>query len=151
MWHPHPWRTFRGFTAWTLRWAELPDGILGLTHHASKTVWLANGMTQAERRCTIAHETEHILNGPAPAGLARKEERQAREAAARKLLPSVHAIADALVWAQGDLVEAAEELWVDVGTLRDRLEFMRHPAERAYVASRCADHGLAVTAGDHLL
>lgn len=143
MWHPHPWRTFRGLTAWTLRWADLPEGMLGLTHHPSKTVWLTNGMTQEERRCTIAHETEHILNGgPMPPLLVAKEERQAREAAARKLLPSVRAIGDALAWAQGNIPEAAEELWVDERTLRDRLEFMRHPAERAYLQGRLSVESL---------
>ncbi len=94
-------------------------------------------MTQEERRCTIAHEIEHILNGgPMPPLLVAKEERQAREATARKMLPSIHAIGDALAWAQGDIAEAAEELWVDEQTLKDRLEFMRHPAERAYLQSR---------------
>ena len=63
--HPHhPWRRFGELTDWSLRWAELPPGVMGRTCHQTKTVTLALGMSQAERRCTIAHETEHIERGP---------------------------------------------------------------------------------------
>ena len=51
---------------WSLRWAELPQGVMGLTCHWTRTVTLALGISQAERRCTIAHETEHIVRGPVP-------------------------------------------------------------------------------------
>lgn len=133
---PHPWRRFRALADWTLRWVDLPDGLLGFTHHQSKTVVMATGLNQAERRCTIAHEVEHILAGPAAPGLVERDELRAKKNAAHHLLPDIRAIADALAWAQGDIEEAADELWVDVETLRTRLQFLTHPAERAYLRRR---------------
>lgn len=116
----HPWRAFRHLVDWTLHWAHLPDGVLGLTDFRARTVTLAYGLTQAERRCTIAHETEHIRRGPvACSSLVAREERIVDEAAARKLI-TLEALADAMVWAYDDH-EAADELWVDVATVRARL------------------------------
>lgn len=139
MQHPHPWRRFRALVDWTLLWVDLPDGMLGFTHHPTKTVVLALGMNQAERRCTIAHETEHILAGPPAPGLEGRDELRARRNAAQALLPDIRAIGDAMAWSQGCLHQAADELWVDVDTLRDRLRFLSHPAERAYLRRRLAD------------
>jgi hypothetical protein len=133
----HPWRAFRALADWTLEWAPLPEGILGLTDFGAMTVTLAHGMTQTERRCTIAHETEHILRGPAPAGHLAREERVVDHNAARKLLPDVRVIGEALAWAHS-LSEAAEELWVDETTLGARLDGL-HPAERHYLHRRLAD------------
>lgn len=57
--------------------------------------------------------------------------------AARLLLPDVLTIADALAWAH-TIEEAAEELWVDVDTLRARLRCL-HPVERGYLTRALAD------------
>jgi hypothetical protein len=132
----HPWRALRDLDDWTLVVTDLPDGYWGLTLHGSHTVLITRGLTQAERRCTIAHEIEHIVGGPAPPGRESQDELRARRNAAHKLLPDVRQLADALLWAQGDLVVAAQELWVDVGTLQDRLRLMTHPAERAFLRHR---------------
>lgn len=130
----HPWRRFRELVDWTLVWAHLPEGLLGITDHAAKTVTLAHGMTQVERRCTIAHETEHIRRGPVPAFYWPREERAVDQVVARLLIPDVRRLAEALAWAH-HLSEAAEELWVDEATLRARLEGL-HPSERAFLARR---------------
>lgn len=139
----HPWRRFRELVDWTLHWVDLPEGLLGLTVWESKTVFLTTGMLQVERRCTIAHETAHIEAGPPAPGLRERQELQVRRTTCRRLLPNVHAIADALVWSRGDVHQAADELWVDVATLQDRLEFMTHPAEREILRRRLADADLA--------
>lgn len=130
----HPWRAFRDLTHIRLRWAKLPSGLYGYTDHEAGVVVLAEGLTQAERRCTIAHERQHILRGPvAPAWRAREEERVDREVA-RLLLPDIRVVGDALAWSR-DPVVAADELWVDPDTLRARLRFL-HPSERHYLMRR---------------
>lgn len=132
----HPWRAFRNLVDWTLVIAHLPDGLLGLTDYAGRTVTIAHGLTQAERRCTIAHEVEHITRGPVPEWCREREERQVDANAARRLI-GIRDLGEALAWAH-DEHQAADELWVDVSTLRVRLRHL-HPAERYYLQRRL-DH-----------
>lgn len=132
----HPWQAFRALTHIRLRWAALPEGMLGYTDHERREVVLAVGLTQAERRCTIAHETQHVLRGPVPTYLLRREEHAVDREAARLLLPDIKAVGDALAWALS-VEEAAEELWVDVETLQCRLRTL-HPVERGYLHRRLA-------------
>ncbi len=123
----HPWRRFREeLSEWTLLWAALPEGILGVTNFRARTVTLTHGMTQAERRCTIAHESEHMAG--------ERREVVADRNAARLLLPDIRAIGEALAWSHSTH-EAAEELWVDEATLRARLDAL-HPSERHYLRRR---------------
>ncbi|MEQ7847767.1 hypothetical protein [Nocardioides kribbensis] len=125
----HPWRAFRELSDWTLHWTdELPPLQLGLTHFPTKTVWLAEGMTQAQRRCTIAHETQHILRGPIPGDDWTREERTIDRLVGRLLLPRVGTIGHVLGWAV-DFDEAASDLWVDLDTLMCRLRGLA-PMER---------------------
>jgi hypothetical protein len=131
----HPWRRFGELTEWTLRWADLPPGVMGTTCHRTRTVTLALGMSQAERRCTIAHETEHIVRGLVPAHEAEREELLVDERVARLLVPSLPELVDALAWAGGHLENAADALWVDDYLLEVRLRSLTVP-ERAYAARR---------------
>lgn len=133
----HPWRAFRELVDWTLHWAHLPEGLLGLIDFGAQTVTLDSRLTQAERRCTIAHETEHIRRGPVPAHLRAREERTVDRNVARRMLPDIKAVGEALAWAH-QLEEAADELWVDEATLRARLEHL-HPAEQHYLRRRLED------------
>jgi hypothetical protein len=134
----HPWRRFGELTDWSLRWAELPPGVMGLTCHRTRTVTLALGMSQAERRCTIAHETQHIVRGPVPAGVAHVEERAIDRLVATLLVPDTLQVADALARAGGQLEAAADELWVDDYLLEVRLGSLTD-AQRALVARRVSD------------
>jgi hypothetical protein len=131
----HPWRRFGELTDWSLRWADLAPGVMGLTCHRTRTVTLALGMSQAERRCTIAHETEHILRGPVPAHAVSGEELAIDRRVATLLLPGLGEVADALVRALGHLETAADDLWVDDYLLRARLGCLSG-TERAYVDAR---------------
>src|SRR6188472_1323414 len=134
--HPHhPWRRFSELTDWSLRWAELPPGVMGRTCHRTRTVTLALGMSQAERRCTIAHETEHIERGPVPAQQASREELAIERRVARLLIPSVPELVDAMCWAAGHLETAADALWVDDYLLPVRLSSLSD-RERNYVERR---------------
>jgi hypothetical protein len=134
----HPWRRFAELTDWVLRWSELPMGVMGFTCHRTRTVTLAMGMSQAERRCTIAHETEHIVRGPVAAHEATQEERAIDRRVATLLIPSLHEVALAMILARGRVDVAADELWVDDYLLQVRLA-MLSAGERAYVARRLAD------------
>jgi hypothetical protein len=134
----HPWRRFGELADWSLRWAELPEGVMGLTCHRTRTVTLAVGMSQAERRCTIAHETQHILRGPVRPHEARREELEIDRRVAGLLIPSVHEVVDAMASARGQLEVAADGLWVDDYVLQVRLSTLGE-RERAYVERRLSD------------
>lgn len=132
----HPWRAFRALTDWTLRWEELPAGVLGLTDFDDHTVTLTLGMDQAQRRCTIAHETEHIIRGYTIC--EEREEFIIDRSVSRLLLPSIKVVADAMVYHQGDTFHAAEDLWVDEDILRMRMR-TPHPSEMFYMRRRFSE------------
>lgn len=132
----HPWRAFRKLTQWRLRFGRLPKGVWAVTHFPSMTVTVDDRLLQVERRSAIAHELTHIERGPVPVEpiMAAREELAVEKATAIKLIP-IHDLGEALAWAGGDLHQAADELWVDVQTLRVRLEHL-HPCERHYLRRR---------------
>lgn len=121
----------------TLRWSTLPDGLLGYTDFDLSEVVLSPRLDQAQRRCTIAHETQHILRGPVPEHMQFREEVVADRLAARLLMPDIKIVGEALAWAMSN-AEAADELWVDEAMLRVRLNSL-HPAERGYLKVRLAE------------
>src|SRR5690625_7195002 len=115
MWHP--WRRLRALTHVTLHWQPL-QGLLGATN-GSNLIVMDPRQSQAQRRCTIAHELAHIELGHT-GGCTGAEEAQARRLAARWLI-DMDRLLDALAWSE-ELEEVAEELWVDLATLYARLE-----------------------------
>lgn len=130
----HPWRELRALTGWTLHWARLPIEIIGLTDFPVRAVTLDRNLSQAERRCTIAQEVEHIRRGPVPSEpvlAAREGPRWTRRSRARRLI-DLHRLGEALAWA-GTIEEG--EMWVDVDTLRVRLDHL-HPCEVHFLRRR---------------
>lgn len=134
---PHPWREFAKWPNVRIFWRDLGIGVHGKTD--GKDVWIHNELLQVERRCAAAHEAEHLRRGhtrcvPGP------EEDRVRFAAAKWLVPSPHVVADAMVWAGGDLAAAADHLQLDVPTLQYRLtkRFM-HPAEWSIIDRKMRD------------
>lgn len=120
----HPWRAFGLLDEWKLKWVDdLPDGRWGLTLHAEKVVLIADHLDEAERRCTIAHETQHALRGPVASGrhAYMREELLVNRRVGRLLLPDVENIGHALAWHHADHERTAWELWVDDETLEVRL------------------------------
>lgn len=114
----HPWHYLRDVHPEVTVWhtTELPTSILGITD--GHNIWLQERMTQAERRCTLMHELIHIERGHQgcqPPAIEAKVE----DEVARYLIP-ISALCKVLPWARNE-DEAAEELWVDVATLRARL------------------------------
>jgi hypothetical protein len=103
-------------------------------------IWMDPRQLQVERRCTLAHELEHIHRGHRGCQDSRMEA-SVRHAAAVYLAPDPDAVADALVLSQGDLWQAADMLWLDHGTMLARLDLRHmHPADKAIIAARvCAE------------
>lgn len=129
---PHPWRRLRELAHVTLLWHD--GGPMGRTNFRTQTISLRRGLNWAERRCTVQHELLHIERGPVPMTLAGREEERVRRETARRMLPCVKRIGEALAWAY-DEHEAADELCVDVHVLRYRMRHL-HPAERGYLRRR---------------
>lgn len=130
----HPWRHLRELTHVTLHWRErLPNGDFGCTHFRSQIIEMARCQTQAERRCTIAHELVHLERGPVASCHVDAEERAVEREAARRLI-EIRELGEALAWST-DMATVAEELWVDEPMLQARLDSL-HPAERAYLRQR---------------
>lgn len=135
----HPWRHLSRLTHIKVRWSrddtEL-DGALGWFYVDTDEIVLDARQTQAERRSTLTHELVHAERRDGPCGsvvLDARQERTVSQVAARRLIP-LRALGEALRWSR-DPDEVAEELWVDVDTLRVRMAHL-HPAERAYLKRR---------------
>lgn len=129
----HPWRRLRDLPHVTLDWHD--GGLAGLATHSTQTASIRIGQSQVERRVAICHEVVHLERGAAPVGHVARDEAETRQEVARRLI-DLHALGEALAWARpGDHDEAADELWVTVDVLRDRLAHL-HPSERAYLKRR---------------
>lgn len=118
-----------------MRWADLPPDQLGCADFESQTITLAKGLTQAERRSTCWHEVQHLLRGPVPPHLEAREERVVEDRTARDLIP-FSALVQAMLWSRDDW-EIADELTVDVGLVRARLEGLS--AEESDALERALD------------
>lgn len=131
----HPWHLLRAAEHVLLVWHD--GGPMGLAFHATDTISLRRGMTWAQRRCTLLHELLHLERGPVGPGWAAQEEESVRRETARRLLPDIKVVAEAIAWASCE-EECADELMVDVPVLRYRLKHL-HPAERGYLNRRLSD------------
>jgi hypothetical protein len=118
---------------------RLPDRVMGL--QLGRRIWLARGLTQAERRCTLTHEPVHRERGPVPhdPAAAAREERQVDEIAARRLI-TTEALVDGLRWTR-QLDDLAEHLWVDRPTLNVRMTTL-DPLEVAELEHHLEDQWL---------
>lgn len=112
----HPWRELRRLHFVRLHW-QVMQGTLGETNGID-LVWMHPHQGQAQRRSTMAHELAHI-ELEHTSGCNGLDESAATLLAARWLIP-LPALIDALRWSRS-VDEAAEELWVDVTTVRVRL------------------------------
>ncbi|MEW1933074.1 transposase [Rhodococcus sp. NPDC079359] len=131
--HFHPWRHLRdhhphvhviypnGGTGCLGRWTD--DGIE-----------INRRSSQRERRCTLTHELVHIERGPLPDDprMALREEQTVDRISAERLI-EIDSLVDVLAWNRYRVDdEAAEELWVDMRTLRIRVDNLTDD-ERAYI------------------
>lgn len=117
----HPWRELDALPGVRVVIEEIDD-CWGYYDEWDNTIHLDSRLSQAERRCTLAHELIHAQHadiGNLNDWHHNKRERSTCLSAARKLVP-IDALADVLVWTT-DEFEVAEVLWVDVDTIRTRL------------------------------
>lgn len=132
----HPWRHLAHHHPHiTVRYADLPDGMYGYTDFAAGEVVLERSLLQVERRCTVTHEDVHLHRGPVPTDphLRRREEAIVDGIAARRLV-SLGELIDALLLSDHPR-EVADQLWVDVPTLRTRVAGLA-AAERDAIEER---------------
>lgn len=133
----NPWRVLRSIPDLTLVRAPMRDR--GRYYDEHRAIVLDPRLSSAEARSTLMHELIHAERGDQPCATilleARQETRVDREAARR--LISLEALAEALLWACDD-VELADELWVDVATVRARREGLT-PAEHDIIERRIAE------------
>jgi phosphatidylserine/phosphatidylglycerophosphate/cardiolipin synthase-like enzyme len=100
---------------------EMDEECFGWWDSPGRTIYLARGLTQRQRRAVLAHECEHASHDDKPlldAVLNARRERATDIAAARRLIP-IDLFIEALRWT-GNERELADELWVDVHTIRVR-------------------------------
>lgn len=105
--------------------ACLPAGTLALWDETTKTILASPGLLRRQRRCVLAHELAHAVNGDTHALLddvaARKRERRADLTAAGWLLDPV-AVRTALAVSPDSLNAAAADLDVTPRILSAWLE-----------------------------
>jgi Zn-dependent peptidase ImmA (M78 family) len=131
----HPWRHARELGVKVVD-RPLGDELWGYYDHRRQRAVLNSRLCQFERRCTLAHEIVHHERGD-DCGLDEREETAVHVVAAHRLIP-LGTLAAALLTFGEDLHALADELWVDVATLRIRLEHL-HPVERAVIRRRLAE------------
>ena len=130
----HPWRVLRdyypGMSVTCSR--ELSGDTFGRWHEDGLEI--CSTLSQAERRCTLTHEIVHLERGPVSedAHYAQREEKIVDCITARRLI-SLEQLIDALVWNRHRInVDTAEELWVDVPTLLNRVQNLTK-GEKKYI------------------
>lgn len=107
----------RCVVGWSMRTAELPDGVFGVTDWSSKTIIIDLRLTTTQARSTLAHELAHVIGGPG------ERERTVEKRAARYLV-DLDTLIDALRWTRQP-AELADVLWIDTDmlqTLTDSLD-----------------------------
>ncbi|GMA31565.1 ImmA/IrrE family metallo-endopeptidase [Litorihabitans aurantiacus] len=129
----HPWRFLRGLPHVTLEWVRM-HGRVGETNGVD-LIRIHPDQLQVERRVTLTHETVHLERGHTT-GCAPAVESEVREEASRRLI-ELPALLDALAWTE-DWDEAADELWVTVDVLRDRIDTLSE-VERAALVRRARE------------
>lgn len=101
-----------------VHYTSFNDGRWGATQ--GNTIWLEKRLLQAERRCTIQHEQIHLERGDTCNDP--KSEALVRQATAKRLI-NLHDLVEAAKWAVVP-EEIADELWVTLEVLEDRVKGM---------------------------
>ncbi|MFF0816591.1 hypothetical protein ACFYVR_15790 [Rhodococcus sp. NPDC003318] len=137
----HPWRKLRDhYPHIDIVWDDtLPDGVAGFWD-GETTIYLDPRLTQAAKRSTLEHETQHVDRDFAPIDevLLAREEALVDKLAARNLI-TIDALIDALRWCRGVAgAELVDEVWTDHHTLNVRLASLT-PDERTQIESALTD------------
>lgn len=125
----HPWHILRDLPV-TVDWRDdLPVDLEAATN-GMDIIWMSKNLRlQVERRCTLTHEMVHIeLEHDGYCNP--KIERRVRKLTAERLIDTADLI-NAMKWARS-VEELADELWVTVEVLMDRLHGLS-TVERAMI------------------
>jgi hypothetical protein len=109
-----------------------PAGVLGQSDPHRRRIFLTPGMLQVQRRTVLDHELQHAEAGDDGCQHPKREAQINRDSA-RRLVP-FQQLLDAWLWAYS-VEEMADECWVDVDTMRRRIDNLTD-VEREAV--RCA-------------
>lgn len=131
-----PWAELASLPGIQVLYEEIED-CWGFYDHATETIHLDSRLNQAERRCTLTHELIHAHGRDKAEHVTPAVERRVENEAARRLIP-LDALADILRWAPNEHV-VADALWVDVDTVRNRLDGLT-AEERTYISERQDRH-----------
>lgn len=133
----HPWRHLRRRRDLDYLPESEGDDILGSYDLAEQRIRLHPRLSQVQRRCTIAHELVHAELGHDGCQDEATEAMVMAEAARR--LIAIEALAAAALVYEDDMHGMADHLWVDLDTLKARVDrrFL-HPADRGYLTRRLA-------------
>jgi hypothetical protein len=134
----NPWQRL------TEDWPGIPVEFadLGSLHRHGETHWrdgqplrvvLHGQLTQVQRRCTLAHELEHLDRGAPCETLRASIEARIVRATAKYLLPDLDALAATI--GVYDLRRAADEMWVTFPIMVERLRGLTD-TELDYVTER---------------
>ena len=132
----HPWRHARDLDL-TI---ELVPNLRARGTYSAGLVQIRQGLSQRERRATLAHEIVHYERGDEGVACSRwhlqKLERQVHLVAARRLI-TIEDLADAVI-SEPDYHCMAHKLWVDDYTFRLRLAHVTDK-ERAQITHLCPE------------
>lgn len=138
-----PWRAVAAMPDILVFRERLPSGS-GWWVPSERVIFLDAQLDRIGRRCTLAHELEHVRAGDHGCYddyfVAHRIERWANRRAARRLI-SLESLVDGLRWANDDH-QLAEELDVDHDTLRCRADCLTED-ERAYLDRTVAEEWIA--------
>lgn len=124
----NPWKALDADPTLRLVWHRSHDAY-GWYDADTHTIYLDPDQGQASLRCTLTHELEHAADRDHTCNrVAAKNERLCSDRAARKLI-TLPALCKGLLLAV-DEEELAEELWVDVDTVRARLRGLTEDEKR---------------------
>jgi hypothetical protein len=119
-----------------LSWVLMPDRVPGRTNGVD-IIWMDKRLDQVERRCTLTHELIHIERHHIGCQTASVELEVCLETT-RRLIPML-ALAAALLWSNCP-EELADELWVTVDVLKDRLRGLEPDELALLVAAEAQRH-----------
>lgn len=137
----HPWQRLRSLPGVRVFVVRLDCGRWGFYDAEQNALYIDSRLNQAERRSTIAHELLHLERGDEPCVTDWHEAKQERlvDAQTARDLIALAPLADALAWAENEH-EVADCLWVDVATVRTRIDRLT-ATEVRYIEDRLEAKG----------
>lgn len=119
-----PWIAAESLEA-KIRFIDMAGGLLGACDWFTRSIYIRNGVTEAQSLCVAAHEVLHLKRGPyvCPTERMRRRDEEIISIEVARLLIPLPRLIDAVAWSSY-LAEQAEVLGVDTFTVRTRLDHL---------------------------